>query len=82
MLPARTQPIIANSTPDMIKEHFLPIAKKLRAGNSGVEHLEKRLLASKYSAVDVTDLEQETQEVSYHGDYFKHGKIGVVFLKC
>ncbi|XP_069116591.1 ryanodine receptor-like isoform X2 [Argopecten irradians] len=58
----RTQPIIVNSTPDMIKEHFLPIAMKLREGNSGVEQLEKRLLASKHSTTDVADLEQETQE--------------------
>ncbi|XP_025103910.1 ryanodine receptor-like isoform X4 [Pomacea canaliculata] len=59
----RTQPIIANSTPDMIKDHFLPIAHKLRDSALVVEQLEKRLAHQKrISSEGSEDLEQYVQE--------------------
>lgn len=62
---ARTQPIICNSTPDMIKDHFLPIAKKLRENAMSVETMEKRLAQEKRLALEGSeDFEQFVQEVS------------------
>ncbi|KAJ8309071.1 hypothetical protein KUTeg_013945 [Tegillarca granosa] len=58
----RTQPIIANSTPDMIKVHFLPIALKIRENGIRVERLDKRLLACKHGTEEVADLEAEVQD--------------------
>ena len=62
---ARTQPIIANSTPDMIKDHFLPIARKLKENAEATEQLEKRLAYEKRISSDGSeDLEQYVQDVS------------------
>ncbi|KAK0046902.1 ryanodine receptor 44F, partial [Biomphalaria pfeifferi] len=59
----RTQPIICNSTPDMIKDHFLPIAKKLRENAMSVETMEKRLAQEKRLALEGSeDFEQFVQE--------------------
>lgn len=60
---ARTQPIIASSTPDMIKVHFLPIAVKLTANGKAVEQKDKKLLASKHGSNEIADLEAEVQTV-------------------
>ncbi|XP_071161899.1 ryanodine receptor-like [Mytilus edulis] len=57
----RTQPIIASSTPDMIKDHFLPIAIKLRENGKAVDLKDKKLLASKHGSNEVADLEAEVQ---------------------
>lgn len=62
-LTARTQPIIGNSTPDMIKDHFLPIAKKLKEASVNVEYYEKRLMIDKRSTSDSSDMEAVVQEV-------------------
>ncbi|XP_041353187.1 ryanodine receptor-like isoform X2 [Gigantopelta aegis] len=59
---ARTQPIIANSTPNMIKDHFLPIAQKLREAATNVEYLEKRLSIEKRIVSDSSDMEATVQE--------------------
>lgn len=61
---ARTQPIIASSTPDMIKDHFLPIAIKLRENGKAVDLKDKKLLASKHGSNEVADLEAEVQTVN------------------
>ncbi|KAL3874970.1 hypothetical protein ACJMK2_037916, partial [Sinanodonta woodiana] len=59
----RTQPIIGNSTPDMIKDHFLPIAKKLRENAVAVEHKEKQLIQEKHNrAAEDSDFEAEVQK--------------------
>ncbi|XP_048259812.1 ryanodine receptor-like isoform X9 [Haliotis rufescens] len=58
----RTQPIIGNSTPDMIKDHFLPIAKKLKEASVNVEYYEKRLIIDKRSTSDSSDMEAVVQE--------------------
>ena len=61
---ARTQPIICNSTPDMIKDHFLPIAEKLRENAEVVEAMEKRLAQEKRVSMEGSeDYEQFVQEV-------------------
>jgi len=63
---ARTQPIIVNATADMLKEHFLPVARKLReqALNMRKEeeefHAETRRLQHRKESGDV---ESEIQEV-------------------
>ncbi|ESO90186.1 hypothetical protein LOTGIDRAFT_123762 [Lottia gigantea] len=59
---ARTQPIISNSTPDMIKDHFLPIAKKLCEHAVLVESLEKRLAVDKRTSTDISDMEAAVQD--------------------
>lgn len=61
---ARTQPIIANSTPDMIHDHFLPIATILQHNSQIVERKEKQLLASKHGSSETADLEADVQQVS------------------
>jgi hypothetical protein len=61
---ARTQPIIANSTPDMIQDHFLPIATILQKNSQIVERKEKQLLASKHGSSETADLEADVQQVS------------------
>ncbi|XP_070180339.1 ryanodine receptor-like isoform X4 [Littorina saxatilis] len=59
----RTQPIIANSTPDMIKDHFLPIARKLKENAEATEGLEKRLAYEKrISSEGSEDLDQYVQD--------------------
>ncbi|KAK3736855.1 hypothetical protein RRG08_000604 [Elysia crispata] len=59
----RTQPIICNSTPDMIKDHFLPIAEKLRENAELVEAMEKRLAQEKRISMEGSeDYEQLVQE--------------------
>ncbi|KAK3094056.1 hypothetical protein FSP39_023525 [Pinctada imbricata] len=58
----RTQPIIASSTSDMIKDHFLPIAKRLRQNSVMVERKEKQFLASKHGSNEVADLEADVQK--------------------
>lgn len=60
---ARTQPIIANSTPDMIHDHFLPIATILQHNSQIVERREKQLLASKHGSSETADLEADVQQV-------------------
>jgi len=63
---ARTQPIIVNATADMMKEHFLPVARKLReqALNMRKEeeefHAETRRLQHRKEGGEV---ESEIQEV-------------------
>lgn len=48
----------------MIKDHFLPIAKKLRENASLVEAMEKRLAQEKRQAIEGSeDYEQYVQEV-------------------
>ncbi|BFZ07812.1 hypothetical protein BsWGS_10847 [Bradybaena similaris] len=59
----RTQPIICNSKPDMIKDHFLPIAAKLRENAGIVENMEKRLAQEKRSSMEGSeDYEQFVQQ--------------------
>lgn len=58
----RTQPIIANSTPDMIHDHFLPIATILQHNSQIVERKEKQLLASKHGSSETADLEADVQQ--------------------
>lgn len=59
----RTQPIIANSTPDMVKDHFLPIAHKLRDNAAATEQLEKRLAHEKrISSEGSEEFEQYVQD--------------------
>ncbi|XP_048731868.2 ryanodine receptor-like isoform X6 [Ostrea edulis] len=58
----RTQPIIANSTPDMIQDHFLPIATILQKNSQIVERKEKQLLASKHGSSETADLEADVQQ--------------------
>ena len=61
---ARTQPIISNSTPDMMKDHFLPIANKLKLNASLMDELEKRLsLEKRHSSENSEDFEQHVQNV-------------------
>ena len=61
---ARIQPIICNSTPDMIKAHFLPIAEKLRENAQTVEAMERRLAQEKRASPEgVEDYENYVQEV-------------------
>ena len=47
----------------MIKDHFLPIAKKLREAATNVEYLEKRLSIEKRIVSDTSDMEATVQEV-------------------
>ena len=48
----------------MIKDHFLPIAVKLRENGQSVDYKDKKLLASKHGSNEVADLEAEVQTVS------------------
>ncbi|XP_052827801.1 ryanodine receptor isoform X7 [Octopus bimaculoides] len=61
---SRVQPIIGNSTPYMVEEHFLPIAKKIQTCALNVEHAEKKLSDRRVSS-DNSDLEGELQQ--YYG---------------
>ena len=70
--PARVQPIIGNSTPDMIQDHFLPIAKKLRENAMIVDQKEKQMILHKHSiqlSEDDSDFEAEVQEVCHIMQY-------------
>lgn len=67
---ARTQPIICNSTPDMIKAHFLPIAEKLKENAINVEAMERRLAQEKRMSLEGSeDFEQYVQEVMFLLNY-------------
>ena len=63
---ARTQPIIVNATADMMKEHFLPVARKLREQSLNMRkeeeefHAETRRLQHRKEGGEV---ESEIQEV-------------------
>jgi len=63
---ARTQPIIVNATADMMKEHFLPVARKLREQSLNMRkeeeefHAETRRLQHRKESGEV---ESEIQEV-------------------
>lgn len=70
---ARTQPIIANSTPDMIHDHFLPIATILQHNSQIVERREKQLLASKHGSSETADLEADVQQVRGGGEREREG---------
>lgn len=59
---SRVQPIIGNSTPYMVEEHFLPIAKKIQSCAEDVETNEKRLF-DRRSTSENPDLEGELQEL-------------------
>ena len=64
---ARVQPIIGSSHPDMISDHFLPIAKKIRDNAMIVEQKEKQLSLSKmhqHNLDDDSDMEANVQLVS------------------
>ena len=67
---ARTQPIIANSTPDMIQDLFLPIATILQKNSQIVERKERQLLASKHGSSETADLEADVQQVKGGGGSF------------
>lgn len=65
--PARVQPIIGSSQPDMISDHFLPIAKKVRDNAMIVEQQEKQLALKKMhqqQSDDESDAEADVQLVS------------------
>lgn len=53
-----------NSTPDMIKDHFLPIGKKLVSDAGHVEQYEKKLLMGKHQTPEDDDFEADVQSVS------------------
>lgn len=48
----------------MIKDHFLPIALKLRENGKAVDIKDKKLVSSKHGSNDIADLEAEVQTVS------------------
>ncbi|XP_064602338.1 ryanodine receptor 2-like [Liolophura sinensis] len=58
----RTQPIIGNSTPDMVRDHFLPVAQKLRDNAKTVEQEERRLNQDRKIISEVADQEARVQE--------------------
>ncbi|KAL4238125.1 Ryanodine receptor 2 [Mactra antiquata] len=61
---SRVQPIIGSSHPDMISDHFLPIAKKIRDNAMIVEQKEKQMVLSKQHGShndDDSDLEADVQ---------------------
>ncbi|XP_052768471.1 ryanodine receptor 2-like isoform X9 [Mya arenaria] len=61
---SRVQPIISSSQPDMISDHFLPIAKKIRDNAMVVEHKEKQLYLTKMHQSqndDDSDMEADVQ---------------------
>ena len=62
-LTARTQPIIANATLDMLQKHILPVAAKLRDNASRVSMMEEMYLIEKRARHDVGEMEATVQEV-------------------
>ena len=60
---ARTQPIIRNATADMLKEHILPVAEKLKAEATKREAEEETYLQEKRRGGELGDSETLMQEV-------------------
>jgi hypothetical protein len=66
VLAARTQPIIANATLGMLKEHLLPVAYKLRENAKKMEKEEEEFHAEMRRTShrkDQGEMEYEIQEV-------------------
>ena len=63
--PARTQPIIVNATADMLREHILPVAQKLREQARAMEAEEEAYNAEKrrHAGREVGEAESTIQEV-------------------
>ena len=61
---ARTQPIIRNATADMLKEHILPVAEKLKAEATKREAEEETYLQEKRRGGELGDSETLMQEVT------------------
>lgn len=65
----------------MIKDHFLPIAEKLRENARTVEGMEKRLAQEKRAALEGSeDYEQFVQEVSCMADLVKSFYLSLINL--
>lgn len=61
---ARTQPIIVNATADMLKDHILPVAEKLRDNAKRMEKEEQEYASMKRSRKTDGDCESYVQEVN------------------
>ena len=65
---ARTQPIIANATANMLKEHILPVAEKLREQSVEMEKEEEEFIIEmrrmQHQRKDSGEVEMEIQEVT------------------
>ncbi len=64
MWSARTQPIIVNATNEMLKDHILPVAEKLKENARKMEKEEEQYLVEKRSRSKEGDEESEIQEVN------------------
>ena len=60
---ARTQAIILNATPDMLKEHILPVAEKLKDNAKKIEREETEYLQGRRRHVEPGESEAKLQEV-------------------
>ena len=66
---ARTQPIIRNATADMLKEHILPVAEKLKAEATKREAEEETYLQEKPRGAELGDSETLMQEVPLRSNH-------------
>ena len=66
---ARTQPIIRNATADMLKEHILPVAEKLKAEATKREAEEETYLQEKRRGGELGDSETLMQEVPLRSNH-------------
>ena len=65
MFSARTQPIIVNATSEMLKDHILPVAEKLKEEARKMEKKEEQWLIEKRSRTREGEEESNIQEVVY-----------------